>query len=207
MDLNDHIQDYVQKLRGNWKKFESFGWHDQPEDADNWCLVYTHNRDSGLVEQSNAIQIEAALAPFLDIHKEENDNDVVREDHSHWAVGWVKGYAIRVFKEEDSGEVTEAFRKWVELSVSLADYPLLNESHYSQLEYEAALEAIRQVGDRLVRLFGGKWAPKNWESRVFSWLWEHNQEALENRDDQGAYPSEDAVREALKALKLLRKGS
>ena len=35
---------------------------------------------------------------------------------------------------------------------------------------------------------------------MFSWFWDHNQRAVENRDDQGGYPSEDELREAFDAL-------
>ena len=35
---------------------------------------------------------------------------------------------------------------------------------------------------------------------MFSWLWDHNQRAVENRDDQGGYPGEDDLKEAFAAL-------
>ena len=45
--------------------------------------------------------------------------------------------------------------------------------------------------------------PEDWPNRVFDWLWQHNDRELENRDDRGAYPSTDSVREALAELGLL----
>lgn len=74
---------------GTWKHFECLAWHrgyDLP-DADNWAIVYTNNRDSGLLDQSNAEAIEAALQPFT----ERNNPDVVSEHHHHWACGWIDG--------------------------------------------------------------------------------------------------------------------
>ncbi len=35
---------------------------------------------------------------------------------------------------------------------------------------------------------------------MFSWLWDHRQRAVENRDDQGGYPEEDDLRAAFEAL-------
>ena len=59
----------------------------------NWSIVYTHNRDSGLLDQCNAEVIAESLKPF----SEAEDPDVVFESHSHWAVGHVDGFSIRVY--------------------------------------------------------------------------------------------------------------
>lgn len=42
--------------------------------------------------------------------------------------------------------------------------------------------------------------PDDWAEQVFSWLWDNNQAAVENRDDQGACPSEEEVQEAAREL-------
>ena len=55
-----------QTAAGNWRKFDSFAWFDQPDDADNWYIFYTHNRDSDLLTQSNAEQIDKAMKPFVE---------------------------------------------------------------------------------------------------------------------------------------------
>ena len=85
----------AKKAAGNWKRFGSFAWFRKRElvDADQWAVVYTSNRDSTLLDQSNASVIEMALEPFT----EGDDPDVVMESHSHWAVGHVDGFSIRVY--------------------------------------------------------------------------------------------------------------
>ncbi len=50
---------------GNWRHFECFAWHRDLDDADQWCIVDANNRDRGLLHQSNAAAIEAAMEPFL----------------------------------------------------------------------------------------------------------------------------------------------
>ena len=56
-----------EEARGNWQKFDSFGWRSRPEEgAEDWAIVYTHNRDSELLDLSNAAEIDAALAPFME---------------------------------------------------------------------------------------------------------------------------------------------
>ena len=172
---------------GNWRSFESFGWHDQPHDAENFTIIYTHNRDSRLLEESNAAAIDAELEPF----REGDDPDVIAEHHGHWACGWVDGYAIRVFRQD--GTITEAFQRLCDLNERLEDYPVLDDEDYSRREYEATLENIRSVGGRWVKSD----APDDWDKQVFSWFWDDEQEEVISRDDQGGYPSDEAMKRAL----------
>ncbi len=184
--------DMAQKAAGNWRQFGSFVWfRDRDlEDADQWAIIYTHHRDSGLLDQSNAAAIEKALAPFA----EADDPDVVFESHSHWAVGHVDGFSIRVFR---NGEITEAFEKYHELAERMDDYPILDESDYSDREAEATLQNIEDAAWRVKKDFD---LPNDWVGRVYDWLSHHRSGDIENRDDQGGYPSEDALREAFTAL-------
>lgn len=186
------LEDAAAELVGNWKKFNSFAWFRRPElaDPDAWAVVYTHHRDSGLLAQSNARVVTKKLEPFTD----GEDPDVVTESHSHWAVGYIDGFSIRVFKD---GEITPAFQVWHELAERMENYPILDESDYSQREYHATLENITHAASRLKHEYT---LPDGWEGDVFSWFWDHNQRAVENRDDQGGYPSEDDLRAAFDAL-------
>ena len=59
------LEDAAQAAAGNWKTFECFAWHrahDLP-DCRNWSIIYTHNRDSGPLDQSNAAAIEQRWTP------------------------------------------------------------------------------------------------------------------------------------------------
>ena len=110
------LEDAAGAAAGNWKRFSCFVWDRllEIDDPDNWAIIYTHNRDSGLLAQSNAAVIADALEPFSDTE----NPDVVFESHAHWAVGHVDGFSIRVYRD---GEITEAFRA----------YHLLMERHRS----------------------------------------------------------------------------
>jgi hypothetical protein len=187
------LEDAAEKAAGNWQRFDSFVWfRDRDvEDADRWAIIYTHNRDSGLLDQSNAAVIAKAMAPFT----EGDDPDVVFESHSHWAVGHVDGFSLRVFDAD--GKLTEAFRKYHELSESLEEYPILDESDYSERELEATLENIEDAAWRLKNEFE---LPEGWVWQTYDWLSENRSGEVENRDDQGGYPSEEAMREAFEAL-------
>jgi len=182
----------AKKAAGNWRKFESFGWSrarelDEPE---NWTIVYTHHRDSRLLDQSNAAAIQETLRPFLDV----DDPDIIEEHHGHWAYGWVDGYAIRVFRH---GEVTQAFRTYQEILDSLDNYPVLDEEDYSRREYEATMENFDSAVSGIRYEYE---LPEDWKEEVFRWFWQHDQRAVENRDDCGGYPSEEQFEAAFTAL-------
>jgi hypothetical protein len=192
------IEAAAKNAAGNWRRFDSFVWFRdrQLDDADEWAIIYTHHRDSGLLDQSNAAVIEKALAPFT----EADDPDVVFESHSHWAVGHVDGFSLRVFR---NGEITEAFEKYHELAERMDDYPILDESDYSDREVEATIQNIEDAAWRLKKEFD---LPQDWVGRVYSWLSDNLSREIENRDDQGGYPSEAALREAFTALNFAAVG-
>jgi hypothetical protein len=187
------LDEAAQKAAGNWQRFKSFVWWRDRElaDADQWAVLYTHHRDSGLLDQSNAAFIAKAMAPFT----EGDDADVVMESHSHWAVGHIDGFSIRVFDRQ--GDITEAFKTYHELAEAMDQYPILDESDYSDREYEATVENITDAAGRLKSEFA---LPEGWEYEVYSWLSDHRSGEVENVDDQGGYPSESALREAFAAL-------
>lgn len=193
MRLSDlSLEEAAKVAAGNWRKFHCFVWFRDREldDADNWVIFYTHNRDSGLLDQSNASVINKALTPFSD----GDDPDVVFESHSHWAVGHVDGFSVRVFKD---GRITEAFRKYYGLIQQMDAYPVLDESDYSDREYEATLDNIKDAAWRLKNEVD---LPEGWEGEVYFWLSEHECCEIENVDDQGGYPSEESLGRAFDAL-------
>ena len=99
------VEDAAKTAAGNWKKFQCFVWFRDKEvmEADNWAILYTHHRVSGLLDESNASVIRNEMLPFA----EGRNPDVVFESHSHWAVGHVNGFSLRVFKR---GRITNSWK-------------------------------------------------------------------------------------------------
>ena len=187
MNIPKDIDEAAKVCAGNWKKFTDFGWDNGDIDhVEDWFIYHTANRDSGFIEQSNESVFEKELDEFGELY-------VRKERASHWGVGWVNMLVIRVY-EACGGEITEAFKKWHELAMSLEEYPLLDESDHSQREYDAALEAIKNVAPTVYS--------QMWESEVFSWLWENDQRQLDNVDGNGACPSKESICKALDALEI-----
>ena len=186
------LKDSAKEAAGNWQKFSCFAWFRQrdikkPED---WAVIFTHNRDSGLLDQSNAAFIAKEMEPFT----EGDDPDVVFESHSHWAVGHVDGFSIRVFKR---GRITKAFQIYHDLAERMADYPILDESDYSERELNATFENVGEAAWKLKQEFT---LPDDWQSEVYDWLSDHRDHALENVDDQGGWPKDDDLEAAFEAL-------
>ena len=186
------VEDAAKTAAGNWKNFKCFVWFRDKEvkDADNWAIIYTRHRDSRLLDESNASVIRKEMLPFA----EGDDPDVVFESHSHWAVGHVDGFSLRVFKR---GKITEAFRKYHELMEQVDDYAYLDETDYSNREYDATMSNIDDAAWRLKKEFA---LPDDWVGEVYSWLSDNESSEIENVDDQGGFPSEEALTRAFEAL-------
>ncbi len=186
------LEDAAKEAAGNWQRFHCFAWFRRQElsDAENWAIIYTSNRDSGLLDQSNSAVIAEEMETFMN----GDDPDVVPECHSHWVVGHVDGFSIRVFR---NNQITAAFRKYFKLIEQLDTYPILDEDDYSNREYEATVE---NLSDAAWRLKNDYVLPDSWQEEVYSWFSDNQWNAIENTDDQGGYPSEDELREAFEGL-------
>ncbi|HUU88864.1 MAG TPA: hypothetical protein VMX17_14085 [Candidatus Glassbacteria bacterium] len=180
-----------QEAAGNWKEFESFVWRRawDLDDPDNWTIINTNSRDSDLLTQSNAAAISEEMGKFP-------EEDACAHGASHWAVGWVEGWEVRVFQNEAKTKVTEAFAEICKLNDALSDYPVLDEEDFSKREYEATLENISSVGGRFTK----DDVSEDWAEQLFSWFWENDQSAVEPCDGQGGYPTDKQVIAGLKAL-------
>lgn len=186
------LEDAARQAAGNWRRFDSFCWYRASDlkDADRFTIVYSHHRDSGLLDQSNAAVIEEALRPFMD----GDDPDVVAESHSHFAVGWINGFCIRVYRR---GRITKAFRTYHALAERLADCGVLDSDDYSRREYEAT---VANVGEAAWKLKRDYVLPDNWQSQVYDWFSDTDCSAIESSDDRGGWPSEAQLQAAFQSL-------
>lgn len=88
----------------------------------NWLCLLTQNRDSDCLTRSNFISALKALG---------GESDNVRIDRfGHWACGWWESLSVL--------EGSEAHKKALEIEKSLANYPVVNDDHFSNLQWEEA---------------------------------------------------------------------
>lgn len=107
----------------------------------HYCASVGQSRDSDALERSNFEMTVKALGGESDIVT------TVRE--SHWAVGWIEWIAIEA---DGSLESDKALKEADEIADALADYPVLDDCHFSQLEDEEANETWRNCFDAHERI-------------------------------------------------------
>ncbi len=198
----------IAKEAGNYKQFHSFYSNlSSRDDHELWAIFYTHHRESSLLELANHKVIEKIIEPFCVGVDEDAEGHEIYPDceaitHRHWAVGWIAGYQIRIFRDSSKTEKTEAAMAYEKILQRLENYPILDENLYSDMEYEATLENIQRLCKEM--------ATEGWQlgdiedatQRAYNWLSEHNPNSLENNGDQGGHPSEDDLIEAFIGLEF-----
>ena len=88
----------------------------------NFYTLITQNRDSNTVTRSNFISA-------LEVLGGESENVVIHR-FGHWACGWWKLIAVK--------KGTKEFKKAEQIESDLADYPVVNEEHLCELEFNEA---------------------------------------------------------------------
>lgn len=194
--LDSEIDVSPSEVRKALKIPSDFGYSGDLPIGETWSLgPALEHRDSDLLAKSNS----DALKKYLESDPSLADDWQIVTCR-HWEVGWIEHLAFRAV--EDDGETpTRIFRVLLEWTSALLDYPVADDSDYARREHEAALENIESEGYRFLK----DDAPDDWAAKVFSWLWDNNQEELENSDGNGAYPSEFAVLQAMYSLRLTDK--
>lgn len=122
-------------LPSNYSGLTWEGWH---------TAGFGRSRDSDVLEESN-FQVAWETLKALQNPEGCTDEDetgvtdirIVRE--SHWAVGWIEWIAIH-------SSNTAALAKAQELCDRANDYPVLDEEHFSNLEYTRANEVWASFG-------------------------------------------------------------
>jgi len=113
--INEGPVSNLPELRGS--AANSFAYYGQRE---GWYIGLSVHRDSDVLERSNwRVIVPTLLADY--------PKDAAIERMHHWAVGWIDYLLVR--------PGTAAVRTVQEWRAKLADYPIANESDYSDLEY------------------------------------------------------------------------
>jgi hypothetical protein len=98
-----------------------------------YYVFLAQHRDSDSVTRSNFICALRAIGG------ESDTVEIVRE--GHWAVGWLEWIAIH---QDDS----KALETADEIMGALSDYPVVDDSHLSEMEWNEACEAWEQMRPR-----------------------------------------------------------
>lgn len=99
-----------------------FTWADQTDDA---------------VSESNYRVFLTCVEALVD----PESDDVIASGARHWAVGSVEHIFVRVYGED--GDYTPAFIAATEMAHEMRDYPILDESDWSEVEHEHEERDVR----------------------------------------------------------------
>lgn len=120
----------------------------------------------------------------------------------HYFGHWATDFEIIIVRPGSA-----AHRKAQSIVAALSDYPVLDESDFSEREHEASLEnikeVIRQIENDVDSNSDIDLGFDEHASEVFSWLWDNEQSEVECHDGGGAYPSRESVERAIVALGYL----
>jgi hypothetical protein len=186
----------AKECAGNWRKWHSFASGLDLTNPDNWFIFYTHNRDSRLLELSNA-QVWTKIV-------EKYEYDIKEYNAFHFLVGWVEGYRVRVYRDYKHTKLTPAFIKVCETFEKLESYPILDEDVYSQLELEATSDNLEQELRWVISRHDLDVSPKDLVDQAYTYLSEHYNGWDDNIDDQGGWPKTEHLEEFFRSIELLK---
>lgn len=119
---------------------DSFGYFGDKDIAGTWALgPVVLTRDSEVLTKANRKALENALEADTKLGLISTD-DYTITGCSHWAVGWVDHLSFRAVDED--GEPTDMCRwvmRWVHM---LEEYPVADDSIFSEMEWEASLDTL-----------------------------------------------------------------
>jgi hypothetical protein len=185
------IEDAAKEAAGNWQDFHCFWWQRklELEDPENWAIIYTHNRDSGLLDQSSAEFISNAMKPFTDT----DDPDVFLKVTAIglWDMLTVSAFgSSRMVKSQPpSNDTTNSQQRWG-----------LSNLRRKRLQRPGIRSHPGKYSDCSLAIRKAYALPDTWVSQVYDWFSENDFAAIENVDDQGGSPSEEQLMEAIESI-------
>lgn len=169
----------------------SYARWDDDREHDGYAVLpgASVHRDSDALARSNAevirADIEARFPGALHI-----------EGASHWAVGWTEAAYVPV--RADDGSIHPAALAACGWAAALADYPVADEAHFSELEYGEAISTIENITGSTIMRDGigyevSELLPDDWAQQTFGALFDAGEDT--SPDGMRCAAIEDAMLE------------
>ena len=113
-----------------WEHPSDYGGHSPDGDY----VIAGQSRDSSALERSNYTCILKALNEKLAEVAPDDDESVYDFRAGHWACGWVETIILKASAPQAVITLAE------EIICALADYPVVDEEHFCELEHDEANE-------------------------------------------------------------------
>lgn len=123
----------------------------------HWCIAASLTRDSDIVDQSNWRVIRSQLAELPDTIATDTFTVV---SMSHWASSWVDYLVI-------NPEINAAMVLVESLHTRLADYPVLDDTDYYELENDEIFDHLDTIETELKSSGHCSNSPIVWEAQNF----------------------------------------
>lgn len=189
----------IDKLAGMaLQKPDDFGYWGSEDTFVTWgfCGI-DQNRASSVLERSNFEVITKDL-----INRFPDDFRI--EGYKHWLVGHVDRLVCRVLKTPNSfidENITDAFRAAMFWHEKLMDYPIADEDHYSDMEFEEMIDTFKQMPKYLLDLINT--SNDDWAEKIYHELISNMN--VELSADAELYPNDDEILEAVYNLQMWNK--
>ena len=138
-----------------------FGWFGRDDMFETWGLTMSNAINSDdLINESNFIVACGILRDKFGDDENEFGPNIELIGIKHWAVGSMDQIAVRVVREDsdycrqiDMGgyqdtdlilneDLTDEFNEIIDMMEEIEVYPLLDENHYSELEYDRTYDYV-----------------------------------------------------------------
>jgi hypothetical protein len=195
---------------GNWKHQWPHGIEqsDVPTSSDdtNWHLWWFGHDREDIMGASNTNAIYKLLAKF----------GKAGVNLVWWNRGEMNGLLVKVYVERGGKPsrttLTDAFKAVCDIRHRLSQYSVLDDTDYSQRVYDDTIENICTELQRNDLLYYCYWAPPVEDANnpvghvlkcakaLWEWFRENDEKQLEEVDDGGAWPDEEAITKAILAM-------
>lgn len=193
---------YADLAREALKRPSDFGWWGFDEMFDTWGFTgIAMHRDSDLLDISN---YHSVVRDLRDDFGDDFDEHFQEVGLKHWAVGHTDNLCCRILKESKphsmitDDDVTDYFKKAVDIAISLReDYPVYDECDYSDRQWEAASDWLKEcLTSSFIDVGGHVIMADDTVSEVHHWL--SNDSYYDNYLDDGTpYYEDDSITEAV----------
>lgn len=163
-DFGIDDEELVKAAKEALERPSDFGYNGPLPLFESWGMTYAMTRDSDVLDRSNyrrLLEDARGTATAEDGDNAEDPYEYVSEVHcSHWAYGSADHIVVKVLEDPEGDivpeNITHTFRFMADACLRLRnEYPVYDESDYSELEYEERLAA-----------FDSEWGGVDWDEVV-----------------------------------------
>lgn len=135
-----HVDVTEEEIKEMLQYPSDFGYRGDKDIGGTWSLGPTVlTRDSDVLTRANYKALEIALETDTEMGLISAD-DYILTSCSHWACGWVEHLSfLAVDKDEEPTTMCRWVMRWVGM---LQEYPVADESLYSEMEWEESLKML-----------------------------------------------------------------